>query len=72
LSLFADRFETARDLFATAGQITLRERMGRLCLHYEGTIFAIMMGDGVLFLKGASPFTTELSEADRAQRPFNG
>ncbi len=60
ISVSTEEIEAARDLFAGLGEITTRKMMGGLCLYHEGTIFAIMMGDGGLFLKGAGPFVAEL------------
>ncbi|WP_261331562.1 TfoX/Sxy family protein [Maritalea mobilis] len=43
----------AVELFSDLGNITTRKMMGGLCLYHEGTIFAILMSDGSLWLKGA-------------------
>ena len=37
--------------------------MGGLCLYHDGTIFAILMSDGALMLKGAGAFIDELETA---------
>ena len=42
-----------RDLFAGLGPVTTRKMFGGLGIYSEGTIFAIMMSDGTLKLKGA-------------------
>lgn len=43
----------ARDLFAPLGAVSTRKMFGGLGLYFEGTIFAILMSDGTLKLKGA-------------------
>ncbi|MHA7886477.1 TfoX/Sxy family protein [Roseicyclus sp.] len=67
MSVSTEEIEAARDLFAGLGEITTRKMMGGLCLYHEGTIFAIMMGDGGLFLKGAGPVVAELEAAGCTQ-----
>lgn len=63
MSLSAGDAEFARDLFAGLGEITTRRMMGGLCLYHRGTIFAIVHGDGAIFLKGAGEFAAELEAA---------
>ncbi len=41
----------AVELFDGVGEITTRKMMGGLCLYADGTIFAILMSDGVLKIK---------------------
>lgn len=48
-----EQIETIRDLFAGVGPITTRKMFGGLGIYAEGTIFAILMSDGTLRLKGA-------------------
>ena len=60
MGLSAEEIAAARDLFAGLGEITTRRMMGGLCLYHRGTIFAIVMGDGGIFLKGAGGFVQEL------------
>ena len=67
MSVSPEEIEAARDLFAGLGEITTRPMMGGLCLYHQGTIFAIMMGDGGLFLTGAGPFVAELEAAGCTQ-----
>ena len=43
------------DLFAGVGPITTRKMFGGLGIYSEGTIFAVVMSDGTLRLKGAGP-----------------
>ncbi len=47
-----EQIEMVRDLFAEVGPITVRKMFGGLGLYSEGTIFAILMSDGQLKLKG--------------------
>jgi len=63
MSVSAAQIEVARDLFADLGEITTRKMMGGLCLYCDGTIFAILLADGEMYLKGAGDFTAELEAA---------
>ena len=47
------QIEMVRDLFAGVGPITTRKMFGGLGIYHDGTIFAILMSDGALRLKGA-------------------
>ncbi len=42
------------DLFSDLGPTTTRKMFGGLAIYADGTIFAILMGDGTLNLKGGS------------------
>jgi len=53
----------ACELFSGLGPITTRKMMGGLCLYSEGTIFAIVHGDGRIHLKGAAAFGRDLEAA---------
>lgn len=53
----------AVELFSGLGNITTRRMMGGLCLYHEGTIFAILLGDGEMYLKGAGDFIADLEAA---------
>ena len=46
------QIEMVRDLFAGVGPITTRKMFGGLGIYADGTIFAILMSDGALRLKG--------------------
>ncbi|MGP1356004.1 TfoX/Sxy family protein [Roseicyclus sp.] len=67
MAVSAEEIEAARDLFSGLGDITTRKMMGGLCLYHEGTIFAILMADGGLFLKGQGAFAAELEAAGCTQ-----
>lgn len=41
----------ALDLFDPLGDLTTRKMMGGLCIYHNGTIFALLMSDGQLYLK---------------------
>ena len=41
------------DLFSGLGPVTTRKMFGGLGIYSQGTIFAVLMGDGTLRLKGA-------------------
>ncbi len=53
----------ARELFAGLGGLATRKMFGGLGIYSEGTIFAIMRGDGSVLLKGAKGFGAELEAA---------
>lgn len=42
----------ALELFDSLGPLTTRKMMGGLCLYRDGVIFAILHGDGSIWLKG--------------------
>lgn len=67
MSLTADQIAAACDLFSDLGQITTRRMMGGLCLYHRGTIFALVTGDGAVFLKGAGAVVAELEAAGATQ-----
>ena len=46
MSLSAEEIAFAKELFSGLGDLTTRRMMGGLCLYHEGTIFAIVHGDG--------------------------
>ena len=63
MGLSAEAIEAARDLFCGLGEITTRRMMGGLCLYHRGTIFALAMSDGTIYLTGAGPIISELEAA---------
>ena len=63
MSVSADEIARAVELFSDLGDLTTRKMMGGLCLYHRGTIFALLMSDGQLFLKGAGAFRDELEAA---------
>jgi DNA transformation protein len=67
MSLTAEEIAFAKELFSELGELSTRRMMGGLCLYHEGTIFAIVHGDGSIWLKGAGDFTAEL-EAEGCTR----
>ena len=64
MSLTREEIAFATELFSGLGDITTRRMMGGLCLYHEGTIFALVHGDGSIWLKGAGAFMTELEAAN--------
>lgn len=60
MGLSDNEIAAAQDLFRDLGGITSRRMMGGLCLYQDGTIFAIVMGDGAIYLKGAGDFVATL------------
>jgi len=67
MSLTAEEIAFAKELFSGLGDLTTRRMMGGLCLYHEGTIFAIVHGDGAIMLKGAGDFMAVL-EAEGCTR----
>jgi len=53
MAITDEQIEFVRDLFADLGHITTRKMFGGLSVYFDGTIFAIVMSDGVLSLKGS-------------------
>ncbi len=63
MSLSQADADFAKELFAGLGPLTTCKMMGGLCLYHDGTIFAIVHGDGSIFLKGGNGFGDELEAA---------
>ena len=63
MSLTSEEIAFATELFSGLGGISTRRMMGGLCLYHEGTIFALVHGDGSIWLKGAGDFVAELEAA---------
>ena len=61
MSVSAQEIEHAVELFSELGALTTRKMMGGPCIYYEGTIFALLMSDGQLYLKGAGAFQDVLA-----------
>ena len=51
----------AEGLFEGLGPPTRRKMMGGLCLYRDGAIFAILHGDGSIWLKGAGSFAERVA-----------
>lgn len=62
MSVSSEDIAHAVELFSALGDITTRKMMGGLCLYHKGTIFALLMSDGQLYLKGAGPFQQVLED----------
>ncbi|MDJ0638837.1 MAG: TfoX/Sxy family protein [Paracoccaceae bacterium] len=61
------QIEAVRDLFAPLGPITTRKMFGGLGIYADGVIFAILMSDDVLKLKGVGAMA-ETFEAEGWER----
>ena len=59
--------ERALELFEGLGPLTTRKMMGGVVFYHEGTIFAALMADGRLQLKGAGEMV-EVFEAEGWER----
>ncbi len=55
------------DLFAPLGVITSRKMMGGLTLYADGQIFAILDGQGTVFLRAKGDLAKALSDAGARQ-----
>ena len=62
-----EEIERIRDLFDGVGPISTRKMFGGLGIYSEGTIFAVLMSDGRLKLKGAGAMA-ETFEAEGWER----
>ncbi|MCY1125526.1 TfoX/Sxy family protein [Frigidibacter sp. RF13] len=61
MSVSAADIAFAEELFEGLRPLTSRKMMGGLCLYRDGTIFAILHGDGSIWLKGAGAFADRLT-----------
>ena len=52
MAVSREEIEHALDLFADLGPLTTRKMFGGLSIYRDGVIFAILMSDGRLLLKG--------------------
>lgn len=57
----------ALDLFAPLGGLSSRKMMGGLAIYRDGQIFAILSGDGTIYLKAAGAFAERLARAGARQ-----
>ncbi len=55
MALSGEEIAHALDLFSGLGPLTTRKMFGGLSIYCEGTIFAIVMSDGRILIKGAGP-----------------
>jgi DNA transformation protein len=62
MGISAEEIAFAKDLFSGLGPITTRRMMGGLCLYFDGTIFAIVLAEGSIWIKGAGDFIAELEQ----------
>ncbi|ABD55443.1 TfoX/Sxy family protein [Jannaschia sp. CCS1] len=63
MSVSDEEIAHALELFDSLGDLTTRKMMGGLCIYHRGTIFALLMSDGQLYLKGAGDFHDVLKDA---------
>ena len=60
MSVSDDQIAHALELFEGVGPMTTRKMFGGLAIYAEGKVFAVLMSDGVLKLKGAGPMVNVL------------
>lgn len=53
MALTEEEIAHALELFSDVGPLTTRKMFGGLAIYCDGTIFAIVMSDGLIRLKGA-------------------
>lgn len=53
MAITDEQIAFVQDLFADVGPITTRKMFGGLGIYSDGTIFALLLSDGSLHLKGA-------------------
>ncbi|MFY0690962.1 MAG: TfoX/Sxy family protein [Paracoccaceae bacterium] len=57
----------ARDLFSPLGRITHRKMMGGATLYADGALFALVNGDGAIYLRAKDALAEHLSAEGSAQ-----
>lgn len=62
----------ATDLFAPLGALSSRKMMGGLSIYCEGQIFAIVSGEGQIYLKASDAFAKALADAGAIKFSFTG
>ena len=53
----------ATELFSGLGPLTTRRMFGGVCLYCEGTMFAVIHSDGILYLKAREDLSPDLEAA---------
>ncbi|MEJ6394735.1 TfoX/Sxy family protein [Gymnodinialimonas sp. 2305UL16-5] len=67
MSLSQGEIDHVTELFSGLGDLTVRKMFGGVGLYHQGTIFAVLMSDGTLRIKGAGAFQDVL-EAEGCTR----
>lgn len=67
MALSTEEIEHALDLFAPLGPLTTRKMFGGLSIYCDGVIFAIVMADGRVLIKGAGPMQTQFEDMGLAR-----
>ena len=57
----------AKDLFSGLGHVTARKMFGGICLYSDGTVFALMSSDAVLYLKAKPEMAARLAAEGASQ-----
>ena len=60
MAISDEQIAFVHDLFASVGPLTTRKMFGGLGIYADGTIFALLMSDGALMLKGAGDMSAAL------------
>ena len=63
MAISDEQIAFVQDLFESLGQVSIRKMFGGLGVYLDGTIFAIVMSDGDLKLKGAGSMPTVFEDA---------
>ena len=67
MAVSSEQIETAQDLLQGVGEVSTRKMFGGVGYYAEGVIFAILMSDGTLRLKGAGDMV-EVFDAEGWER----
>ena len=71
MSIAQADIDFALELFGPLGGLTTRKMMGGLCIYHEGTIFAIIHGDGGIYLKAKGDLIADLEAEGAAQWTYS-
>lgn len=72
MSVSESDIEFAMELFAPLGELTNRKMMGGLTIYHAGQVFAIVSGNGEIFLKAKGDFAGRMSDAGARQFGSDG
>ena len=61
MSVSDSDIEFVKELFQPLGALTHRKMMGGLTIYFEGQVFAILDGEGTLYLKAKGDFAAILA-----------
>ena len=71
MSVAQTDIDFAVEPFSGLGPLTTRKMMGGLCIYSEGTIFAIIHGDGLIYLKAKGDLIAEIEDHGGSQWTYS-